>query len=209
MCHELPHELGGFIVYRKLGFTVTRSLLLNVFAAVINNFGLFTGLALSGIITSTTDWLFALVAGHFIYVALCQCFRKPIEQVRRAVIENNQAGHRNAIVRNAQLVAQMKLQNEKQQVKYEALLLQRYNQIVANKTIMNKVDVLKNDKLQLKRENDNLRLQLKAVQLERDHQIKKNLLLAEEREHILDEWDRMSHGISLYKSPPAFIRFKF
>ena len=70
MCHELPHELGGFIVYRKLGFTVTRSLLLNVIAAVISYFGLFTGLALSGE-TSTTDWLLALVAGLFIYVALC------------------------------------------------------------------------------------------------------------------------------------------
>ena len=66
---KLPHELGGFIVYRKIGFSVAKALLLNVFAAVISYFGLFTGLALAGK-TATTDWLLALVAGLFVYVAL-------------------------------------------------------------------------------------------------------------------------------------------
>ena len=40
-----------------------------LFAAVISYFGLFTGLALAGK-TATTDWLLALVAGLFVYVAL-------------------------------------------------------------------------------------------------------------------------------------------
>ena len=69
MMHELPHELGGFMVYRKIGFSVCRALMLNVVAAVISYFGLFTGLALAGK-TAATDWLLALVAGLFIYIAL-------------------------------------------------------------------------------------------------------------------------------------------
>ena len=79
MMHELPHELGGFMVYRKIGFTVCKALMLNLGAAVISYFGLFTGLALAGE-TATTDWLLALVAGLFIYVALVDVVRILSEQ---------------------------------------------------------------------------------------------------------------------------------
>jgi len=60
--HELPHELGDFIVYKKLGMSTRKALGLNLFAAMISFGGLYTGLALASD-TDASQWLLALVAG--------------------------------------------------------------------------------------------------------------------------------------------------
>ena len=45
--HELPHEIGDFIVYKKLGLSSKQAVGLNLFAAMISYAGVFTGVALS------------------------------------------------------------------------------------------------------------------------------------------------------------------
>ena len=67
--HELPHELGDFIVYKKLGLSTRQALGLNLFAAMISFGGLYTGLALASD-TDASQWLLALVAGLFIYIPM-------------------------------------------------------------------------------------------------------------------------------------------
>ena len=72
--HELPHELGDFVVYKKLGLTTKRALGLNLFAAVISFGGLYTGLALSSS-PEVTQWLLAIVVGLFVYISLVDVVR--------------------------------------------------------------------------------------------------------------------------------------
>ena len=67
--HELPHELGDFIVYKKLGLSTRWAVLLNLFAALVSFVGLFIGLALATE-TAATEWLLALVAGMFIFLPM-------------------------------------------------------------------------------------------------------------------------------------------
>ena len=69
LCHELPHELGDFVLYRKLGLTTKRAIGANLIAALISYAGLFTGLALGGDPT-VTPWLLAIVAGLFIHISM-------------------------------------------------------------------------------------------------------------------------------------------
>ena len=67
--HELPHELGDFIVYKKLGLSTRMAVGLNLFAAMISFVGLFIGLALATE-TEAEEWLLALVAGLFIFIPM-------------------------------------------------------------------------------------------------------------------------------------------
>merc|ERR1711990_355361 len=67
--HELPHEIGDFIVYKKLGLSNKQAVGLNLFAAMISYAGVFMGVALSSN-QEITNWLLAVVAGLFIYISL-------------------------------------------------------------------------------------------------------------------------------------------
>ena len=67
--HELPHELGDFIVYKKLGLKTRQAIGLNLFAALLSFGGLYTGLGLASN-PAATSWLLALVAGLFIYISM-------------------------------------------------------------------------------------------------------------------------------------------
>ena len=69
LMHELPHELGDFVVYKKLGLSTRQALGLNLFAALLSYAGVFTGLAIASD-PDATEWLLAIVAGLFIYLAL-------------------------------------------------------------------------------------------------------------------------------------------
>ena len=69
MMHELPHELGDFVLYKKLGLSTKQAIGANLIAAVISFGGLYTGLAL-GNDPVVTQWLLAIVAGLFIYIAM-------------------------------------------------------------------------------------------------------------------------------------------
>ena len=44
MMHEIPHELGDFVLYKKLGLSSRGALGLNVIAALISYGGLYLGL---------------------------------------------------------------------------------------------------------------------------------------------------------------------
>ena len=66
---KVPHELGDFIIYKKLGLNTARAVGLNVFAAMISFVGVFTGLALATQ-TEAADWILCLVTGLFIYIPL-------------------------------------------------------------------------------------------------------------------------------------------
>ena len=69
MMHELPHELGDFVVYKKLGLSSRQAIGLNLLASLISFAGVFTGLAISED-PDATQWLLAVVAGLFVYIAL-------------------------------------------------------------------------------------------------------------------------------------------
>jgi len=79
MMHEIPHELGDFVLYKKLGLSSRGALGLNVIAALISYGGLYLGLAL-GEDPTVVDWLLALVAGLFIYIALVDVM--PVMQLK-------------------------------------------------------------------------------------------------------------------------------
>ena len=72
--HELPHELGDFIVYKKLGLKTRQAIGLNLFAALLSFGGLYTGLGLASN-PAATSWLLALVAGLFIYISMVDVVR--------------------------------------------------------------------------------------------------------------------------------------
>ena len=67
--HELPHELGDFIVYKKLGLKTRQAIGLNLFAALLSFGGLYTGIGLASN-PAVTSWLLAIVAGLFIYISM-------------------------------------------------------------------------------------------------------------------------------------------
>ena len=75
LMHELPHELGDFVLYRKLGLTTKRAIGANLIAALISYAGLFTGLAVGGDPT-VTKWLLAIVAGLFIHISMVDVVSK-------------------------------------------------------------------------------------------------------------------------------------
>ena len=65
----MPHELGDFIIYKKLGLNTAKAVGLNVLAAMISFVGVYTGLAIATQ-TAAADWILCLVAGLFIYIPL-------------------------------------------------------------------------------------------------------------------------------------------
>ncbi|XP_035669876.1 zinc transporter ZIP12-like isoform X1 [Branchiostoma floridae] len=69
LAHELPHELGDFAMLIRCGMSYKGALLWNLFAACWCFVGLYIGLAI-GASFEVRQWLFALIAGMFLYVSL-------------------------------------------------------------------------------------------------------------------------------------------
>lgn len=67
--HELPHELGDFAVLLQSGMTVKQALFYNIVSSVLSFIGTYTGLWL-GNFNFATQWIYAVTAGSFIYIAL-------------------------------------------------------------------------------------------------------------------------------------------
>ncbi|XP_041371695.1 zinc transporter ZIP10-like [Gigantopelta aegis] len=68
-CHELPHEIGDFAVLLRAGMSSKHALIYNVVSSILCFFGMFVGIGL-GNIHEASSWIFACVAGMFLYIAL-------------------------------------------------------------------------------------------------------------------------------------------
>jgi len=91
-CHELPHEYADFAIYLKNGATKWKALALNFLAACASFIGLFAGLAV-GDKSGASQWLLALIAGMFLYIALVDIMQEmasyePQHPVLEFVIQN-------------------------------------------------------------------------------------------------------------------------
>ncbi|CAF1369847.1 unnamed protein product [Rotaria magnacalcarata] len=68
-CHELPTELGEYMVLIESGFTLRRALLFNFVSACTAFIGFFIGAGAAQNEGART-WIFAITAGTFAYIAL-------------------------------------------------------------------------------------------------------------------------------------------
>ncbi|XP_029348805.1 zinc transporter ZIP10 [Echeneis naucrates] len=69
-CHELPHELGDFAVLLKAGMTVKQAIVYNLLSALMAYVGMMIGIVVGQYTHNVTNWIFAITAGMFLYVAL-------------------------------------------------------------------------------------------------------------------------------------------
>ena len=73
--HELPHELGDFALYVKLTGSYIKALIFNLISALFQFGGMAVGFAIvhnASDPKAGTEWLQMVIAGVFIYVAICQ-----------------------------------------------------------------------------------------------------------------------------------------
>lgn len=68
-CHELPHEFGDFAILLSTGLSQRKALIFNLLSSFSAFGGLYIGLAL-GSDEVTVQWIMAVTAGMFLYVAL-------------------------------------------------------------------------------------------------------------------------------------------
>ncbi|CRL08732.1 CLUMA_CG021368, isoform A [Clunio marinus] len=68
-CHELPHELGDFAVLLKAGMSAKQAVYYNILSSVLSFFGMCVGIWI-GDTPEASQWIFAVAAGLFIYIAL-------------------------------------------------------------------------------------------------------------------------------------------
>ncbi|XP_069388968.1 zinc transporter ZIP10 isoform X2 [Paralichthys olivaceus] len=69
-CHELPHELGDFAVLLKAGMSVKQAIVYNLLSALMAYVGMMIGTVVGQYTHNVTNWIFAITAGMFLYVAL-------------------------------------------------------------------------------------------------------------------------------------------
>jgi len=68
-CHELPHELGDFAILMKAGMSVKSAVYYNLLTGVLSFIGMIFGIVF-GQSQDVAQWMFAVAAGLFIYIAL-------------------------------------------------------------------------------------------------------------------------------------------
>nr|XP_014088806.1 zinc transporter foi [Bactrocera oleae]XP_036216516.1 zinc transporter foi [Bactrocera oleae] len=68
-CHELPHELGDFAILIKAGMSIKTAVYYNLLTSVLSFFGMIIGI-IFGQSPNVAQWMFAVAAGLFIYIAL-------------------------------------------------------------------------------------------------------------------------------------------
>lgn len=78
-CHELPHEMGDFAVLLKAGMSAKQAIFYNILSSVLSFFGMCAGI-LIGDAEESTQWVFAVAAGLFIYIALVDMVRETLNQ---------------------------------------------------------------------------------------------------------------------------------
>ena len=70
LCHEIPHELGDFVIYYKLTKSWLVSLIFNLLSSSLCYVGLILGLVVSDSEIETESWLLLVVASSFIYIVV-------------------------------------------------------------------------------------------------------------------------------------------
>lgn len=73
-CHELPHELGDFAVLLKAGMSAKQAVYYNILSSVLSFVGMCVGIMI-GDTPEASQWIFAVAAGLFIYIALVDMVR--------------------------------------------------------------------------------------------------------------------------------------
>ncbi|CAD7002726.1 unnamed protein product [Ceratitis capitata] len=68
-CHELPHELGDFAILIKAGMSIKSAVYYNLLTSVLSFIGMIFGIVF-GQSPNVAQWMFAVAAGLFIYIAL-------------------------------------------------------------------------------------------------------------------------------------------
>ncbi|XP_011201431.2 zinc transporter foi [Bactrocera dorsalis] len=68
-CHELPHELGDFAILIKAGMSIKTAVYYNLLTSVLSFLGMIIGI-IFGQSPNVAQWMFAVAAGLFIYIAL-------------------------------------------------------------------------------------------------------------------------------------------
>ncbi|XP_046573377.1 zinc transporter ZIP10-like isoform X2 [Haliotis rubra] len=68
-CHELPHEIGDFAVLLQAGMSVKQAIVYNCVSSLLCFFGMVIGV-LIGNVGQASLWIFACIAGTFLYIAL-------------------------------------------------------------------------------------------------------------------------------------------
>ncbi|XP_067646766.1 zinc transporter foi isoform X2 [Eurosta solidaginis] len=68
-CHELPHELGDFAILIKAGMSIKSAVYYNLLTSVLSFIGMIFGI-IFGQSPNVAQWMFAVAAGLFIYIAL-------------------------------------------------------------------------------------------------------------------------------------------
>ena len=73
--HEIPHELGDFFVLLSTGMSWYVAICFNFVSALTAVLGFFVGVAIGTSNESANNWILALAAGVFLYIALVDLVR--------------------------------------------------------------------------------------------------------------------------------------
>lgn len=68
--HEIPHELGDYVILVKAGIHWFTALIINFLSSLTSLVGFFIGVAISTNNTEANQWILSLTAGLFLYIAL-------------------------------------------------------------------------------------------------------------------------------------------
>ncbi|KAE8619275.1 hypothetical protein XENTR_v10009711 [Xenopus tropicalis] len=72
LCEEFPHELGDFVILLNAGMSIPQALFFNFLSACCCYLGLAFGILAGSHFSS--NWIFALAGGMFLYIALSDMF---------------------------------------------------------------------------------------------------------------------------------------
>eukprot|EP00002_Diphylleia_rotans_P009000 TRINITY_DN18_c0_g1_i21.p1 TRINITY_DN18_c0_g1~~TRINITY_DN18_c0_g1_i21.p1 ORF type:complete len:524 (+),score=123.35 TRINITY_DN18_c0_g1_i21:4998-6569(+) len=79
--HEISQEIGDFVILLKAGFSRKQAIIANFSCAAVSFLGVIIGLGVGTNVEDSLMWILPLVAGGFLYIALCNMMPVILEQV--------------------------------------------------------------------------------------------------------------------------------